>query len=386
MRTRLAAPLLLLAGLASSGCARVTMADDIDIDFDFAPLIGPSDDLHSPYVKGASVRVYARSTDSHEKMIGWTIESSDPTVFALVRLHPNAYATGECTQTGGGISCAGDGSDAYPGLAADFHAAGPGSAVLTVRDGSGAVLDARPVEVAVPDHAVLLAHGALLIGHPEQAPVDEPRILAGGTATFMVEWHAGATVLSGNGVLSVDAPVGLAATPETTSFLEDREWLALTPSTPGAATITVYADGTRVEQRTVTAVAASEVDHVTIAGEDEGHAHKGDWLVALAEAWDGAARSIFGIDYTWNVDGVQQFGAGDLYRYEYEPGLPRVLSASFAGMSASASIHAGAGFVDSTNNIGCSLGGGRRGAGATALFAAPALALLWRRRRPARGR
>src|SRR5258706_6257876 len=70
----------------SAGCYNVTFTDNVDVDFNFLPLIGASDALHSPYVRGAGMRLYARSGDSNRHMKAWTMESSDPSVFRLERV------------------------------------------------------------------------------------------------------------------------------------------------------------------------------------------------------------------------------------------------------------------------------------------------------------
>src|SRR5262249_33897017 len=148
----------------------------------------PSDAIHSPYVVGAGIQIFARSTDSKERMIGWTIESSDPTVFAC-KARPNGYATGACTGSASSASCSNGDPDTYPGLAVRCDAKKPGVSTLTVKDEHGNPLDSETIEVKAPDRLELLAHGPLIIGRPDREAIETlPRVLIGGTATFLVRY------------------------------------------------------------------------------------------------------------------------------------------------------------------------------------------------------
>ena len=52
--------------------------------------------------------------------------------------------------------------------------------------------------------------------------------------------------------------------------------------------------------KTLTAIA----DGVLLTQSEKGHGD-GDWLVTLAQAYDGNGARVFGVDYTWNVNGVR---------------------------------------------------------------------------------
>lgn len=74
-----------------------------------------------------------------------------------------------------------------------LNTAGPGRAILLVRDAHGNQVHSQEVLVRVPDRAMVLAHGLLLIGRSEdEASVAEGRVRIGGTATFLLRWFAGA--------------------------------------------------------------------------------------------------------------------------------------------------------------------------------------------------
>lgn len=324
--------------LLAAGCQpTVTVDDDVDVVWDFLELVGPSSSLHTPYVEGASMTFYVHSTDDHEKMSGWTVESSDPSIFTFDTP---------------------DRDNDHP-LFVTGHAVGDGTADLIVRDSGNSVVLRQPVESRLPDRAQLLSHALLIIGRTEeQSQVNDVRVLAGGTATFLVRYYLGARTLYGNGALGVDAPPGTVATTPRTYLFEDRDWLQVTPAMSGTSTLGLRVNGNHFSDVPLIAVDKSEVQSISIIGGDESHAQKGQWLVALGQAFDALQRRIYGVEFTWDVDGQEQTGldsnAGDLYRYKFDPTKPSMLAANYGGMAAVAMIHSGGGYVDSSNNVGCS--------------------------------
>jgi MYXO-CTERM domain-containing protein len=325
-------------GLVAMGCGpTVTVKDDVDIDWDFIELTGPSDEMHTPYVLGSSMNVYVESTDHNNKMNGWSVESSDPTVFSVQnpqydsdhRLFVNGYTTGE------------------------------GFADLTVRDSDHRAVAVHTVEVRLPDRAQIMAHGLLIIGQSETAAeVNEVRLLDGGTATFLVQYFKDNRTLYGNGALGVDAPADVVATTPRTYLFEARDWLQVTPSQVGTSSLSLKVNGNAFATVPLTVVDGSEVQTVHVAGADESHAQKGTWLVALGQALDSMSRQIYGVAFAWEVDGQSQTGwdgdTGDLYRYKFDPAQPKMLAAIYGGVSGVAKIHSSGGYVDSSNNLGCS--------------------------------
>lgn len=343
--------LLCLTALLAAGCNTVTLTDDIDLVLDFSPLTGPSDALHQPYVQGAQMTIYVHSSDSRTSMKDWTVTTDPPPpdnkVFKISNVGYDAHNNL--------LSFAGEATSA-------------GMTTVVIADGNGNVQLRHSIAVALPDRVELLAHGLLLIGHSEsEASVADLRIRAGGTATYLARYYQGAQQLYGNGALSAEAPAGVTPHVAHSFLLENRDWLQVSPSQTGNFMVSLSTGGTHVADAPVVAVPDDEAKRVQIMGVDEAKAHKGDWLVALAQAYDSdvlnTGRPIYGVDYAWTLDGLTQGNAfemtvGDLYRYEYDPKTPHMLSATFNSMSAHAMIH-GAGFVDSTNNIGCSTAPGR---------------------------
>jgi MYXO-CTERM domain-containing protein len=105
-------------------------------------------------------------------------------------------------------------------------------------------------------------------------------------------------------------------------------------------------------------VPESAIADVVVLTEPESGHKDGDWLAALAQAYDASGARIFGVDYQWNVNGATQHGDGDLYRYQFKAGQHAMVQAQRGAHADSAQIQSQGGFVDSTNHVGCAAGGG----------------------------
>jgi len=333
MRLRLICPLFVVG---ACGGPDITLTDDIDLTWDFS--ITPSkfgDTLHTPYVRGAPVTLSVYAKDDSQTFDNWRVESSDPSVFQITKTIANAT-----TFNANGV------------------AVGEGSAELTVFDDQGSVIGSADADVLQPDHIELDAHGYLIMGMDDQAPVDDLRVLDGGTATYVVNYFKGTTELHGNKVLTIDDVPGVMAEARQTFLFENREWLTVTANgAEGAVSMPLRSDGDPVGSMPMTIVPEIDIATVDMLTQSESGHKDGDWLVAYAQASDASARRIFGVDYSWNVGGVDQTADGDLYRYQYNAGDSQVVTATRDSHSAQGFIHSEGGFVDSTNNIGCSAGG-----------------------------
>ena len=328
---------LALALIGAACGPTYSMTDDIDLTWDFGLTPRRFDDnLHSPYVRGAALTVFAHSSDDKEDLQGWSIESSDPAVFRV----DAAVASG--------------GRD----LAVHGEAVGEGTAVLTLRDPHGHAVGHGVAEVRLPDAIELDAHGSLILGRDDEARVTEARVLAGGAATYLVRYFQGGRELHGNGVLSADVPAGMTAEPRTTFLFEDREWLTLHTTSVQTGSLQLLADGVAAATVPVVVVPESEIADVVVLTEPESGHKDGDWLAALAQAYDAGGTRIFGVDYQWNVDGAAQQGDGDLYRYQFKAGQHVMVQAQRGAHTDSAQIQSEGGFVSSTNHVGCAAGGG----------------------------
>src|ERR1044071_4450517 len=261
--------------VAVAGCgATYAMTDDVDLTWDFALTPRRFDDnLHSPYVRGAMMTVFAHSSDKGESLRGWSIDSSDAAVFA--------------------VSTAVDASSDHD-LAVSGRAVGEGTATLTLRDPHGNAVGRAFAEVMVPDAVELDSHGSLILGREDEAPVHEVRVLAGGEATYLVRYFRGGRELHGNGVLSAVPPAGTTAQARTTFLFENREWLSLQAAAVGNGTLQLQADGVAAAAVPVAVVAESAIADVVVLTEAERGHHDGDWLAALAQADDANGERIFG--------------------------------------------------------------------------------------------
>lgn len=347
--------------IALSACGPdIHLTDDIDLTWDFELTVKRFDgDLHTPYVKGAPVTLFVSGGDDDD-LTGWKIYSTDSSVFAI-----DGYTLDE---KGHSITATG-------------RALTEGIAGLVIEDHHGKSVGVDEAEVVAPDRVELDAHGYLIMDREPEALVDELRIVAGGEATYLVRYFRGNRMLHGNSVLSIDpTTTGLAARARTSFLFENREWISVqSTTTPGTQSISMRADGTPVGSIPVVTVPETDIADVALINQSERNHEDGDWLVLLAQSYDGVQRKIFGVDYAWEIDGVMQTEAGDLYRYYFEKGDYKTVTAERSGHAATTTIQSDHGFVDSTNRIGCNAGGG----GAGALSALGLLGLLGLRRRRA---
>ncbi len=326
-----------LIGLLSAGCQDMYLSDNIDIDFDFHPLRGASDSLHTPYVLGTEVTIYAHDAlDDDEE--SWRLECLDESV---LRVDEHLDGHIRCT------------------------AVGVGTAELRVYDESGEVVHTGEVEVRAPNRSQLYAHGPLIIGQeagdPRVGEGETIRVLEGGMASFLVRYFDGDQRLYGNGVLVAESAGQIELFEETTFLAENREWLQLRPNATGFFNVELYAGDLEVGSVRVEGVTASEVDHVELIGQSERGADTDDPLVILAQAYDEDGDPVYGVEYQWDVGGFEQSDTGDLYRYSFDSSYDVELAARFQGHEDQILIHSNGGYVDSTNDLGCNLAGGRPG-------------------------
>lgn len=334
----------MLLSLLLVACARdLIFSDHLDATKDLLPALGEAEELATPYVLGAEVRV---EVDRRFWAIadGWSLESDDPDVFTL-----------------GATAADGD-------LEGDGVAVGVGETDLVVRDERSKERGRTPIEVRAPDGATLEAHGPMLARVADDgAP---PRVLEGGTATWLLHWLDGETELHGNGVLDVGEVEGLDAAASTTVLGADREWVVLTGVTPGAVSLPVRANGelvTTVEVEVVPAadVASLELLRTNEAGEDGEERH----LVARGRTFDG--RPVDGLVSDWSADGAS-VGTGDAVDFAFRADEDLQVTATWNGLDATTMVHAETVSAVSSNAIGCAAVPGRAGLGVLLLAAAMA--------------
>jgi MYXO-CTERM domain-containing protein len=256
-----------------------------------------------------------------------------------------------------------------------------GVADLLLVDDTGDVVASVEVPVHFPTHAELHAAAPVFLGR-EDVPADtpRPRVLAGGEATFLVRYYDGDTRLYGNGALDVVAGERTEAWVAHSYLFEDRDWLKVRPDELGPDEVELLAGGRSFSTVEVEGVGPEAVSWVELHGDDESKAEAGDNLLVIAQAHADDAAPIYGVEYAWDIGGRDETGLGDMYRYEYDPDARATLVADFEGARAQADIRGVDGYVDSSNAVGCRVGGPPSTPGwALGLLALVAVATRWRR-------
>lgn len=342
--------------ISSTGCApeRIMFGDNIDLDFDWNPVANNQEMMHQPYVAGSTFRIGVYSRFADEDMTGWTVEVRDPEILWIGDVEVE-----ERVEPGEPES-----------LHIDAAALAAGETVLEVFDRYGKLVSATPVEVAVPDRAVLLPNGPLCVHDPSLiVDANDFQVLQDGLSTYLVEFYRGDERLYGNGTLDADSAADIEVDIRQSYLFEDRDWLQVTARSTGIREVTVYSGDVAVETVVFDALTADEVGHLVLHGEPELGAEELDSRTVLAQSYDFVGRPIYGVEYTWTLDGHDEAGYGDLYRYEYDPDDANTLAAYFGDLSDEIPIH-GHGYVDSSNNIGCRIDNSGTSAGTTAAIGA----------------
>ena len=347
---------LLAAAVLSTLAAcqpRIRLSDSVDQDFDLRPAHAYDDHLHPPYVAGSSFTIYVYDDENDHSLEGWTLRTNVPGIIDIYEQYIDRDDVEEHDKS----------KSESDVLVAKVTAIGTGPVVLEVYDESDHYVRGVEVEVMQPDRAELRAAGPLFI-HDEDRVSSEvdasPKVIADGTATFLVEWYAGDERLHGSGALSLysDSPDVVDLWARESVLDEDRDWLTITTASVLAdpaeiSLVDLSANGQLVQTVEFSVVGDAEVAEVGLIGRSESGADDGDWLVVLAQAFDGNGESIWGVAFDWDLDGVPEPGEGDLFRYKFEKHRWSSLAAEYAGMRAETDIQGVEGYVDSSNDISC---------------------------------
>jgi hypothetical protein len=325
--------------MALLGCAEspINFQDSIDLKIDFGFFQDEDGGLNDPYVRGAEF-FFGITHRRDRDMTGWRVVSQDEDRFPLrcegfdpERENINCIAT----------------------------AAAEGIVEVVVINDRDEPVGETTFEIALPDRVEMLPSGPLIIDRTDL--IDGSfQVLEGGTSTWLARYYIGDTRLHGNGTLSVEGSESFDAWTANTFMLENRDWLQGSALSVGEHTVAVSVDGAYIADMTLTAVSTDRIDRVELHGMNEDGAMLEDDLVVLAQAYDDTSSPIYGVEYQWALDGDEELGEGDLYRYEYDPAYQYSLSASVDGLGNEVTIH-GIGEVDSSNNVGCSSLGGTAG-------------------------
>jgi len=315
----------LFALVLGTGCGGVHLFDDIDLELDFE--LTPSDDLHLPYVVGTKVRISASDGRTSDDESRWTLASSNA---AVLSVDSQSHGSAQCT------------------------AQGAGTATIMVYDEDGDLIHESEIEVAKPNRVQLIPHGPLIIGRG--GAVDDIRMLQGGTATYLVRYLRNDERLYGNGVLTPKGGELASARNETTFLFENREWLQIDAVTEGTSTIGLSVGGLHLANVPLTVVGLEAVASLELLDDErQDEPEHGDLRTVLALGRDSQALPIYGIEVSWDLDGDGVAGTGDLFRYEYNADVTKVLGAEFGEQRDEIPIHALTGYTDSSNNLGCTL-------------------------------
>jgi hypothetical protein len=331
----------LVALFVGAGCNGPELHDDIDLELDFE--LTPSDELHLPYVAGATVTLSASDGDGEDDVNTlWTLATSNP---AVLRIDSQTEGRARCTALSAGVTS------------------------VAIIDEDGEVIHESDIEVANPDHVIAYPHGPLIVGYPDALPAPELDVLAGGTVTLLIEYYRGDQRLYGNGALSAVSSSSMTAAPAQTFLFENREWLKLTPSQEGDHTVDLSAAGAVVGSFTVHAHGpdvVTSIEQLHDVDVDFDDVEKGDLITVLGMARTATGAPVYGVEFSWDIDGDGVPGLGDLFRYEYEEKVISVLGAEFDGLRSESKVHGRSGQVGSSNHLGCALGAGQ-----------PSRAALW---------
>lgn len=326
----------------TTGCtSNVLFSDTVDLHLNFNPLQGPTDGLHLPYVAGADMGIWVQSRIGGKDVSGWRLVSMNDDVLQI---------TGEVR-----VETDSDNADA---VFVSAIATGHGLVELVAVDEAGRELGAATIDVRTPDQVQLLANGPLILDRPELMGWGENQAVVGGMSTWLARYFDGDTQLHGHGTLEVLGDPTMALYEETTFLFEDRDWLQVVPHEPGVRPIDLHVNGEFVQSVDFEVVTQEDVAGIEIHGMNESLATPGEQLVLLAQGVDSDAQPIYGLEFQWDLDGEGE-GLGDLYRYAFEPERESTATATLGEHVVSAAVH-GEGYVDSTNNLGCSTAPGSR--------------------------
>ena len=325
---------------------KIRLSDDIDTQFDLQPSSVYDDVLHGPYVAGASFEIYAYDITEDNALDDWTVRSLDPDVIVVesVEIKRDDLDPNDDRNVKTDI------------LVARVTTTGPGTGTLEIVNRYDNVVRDAQVSVMQPDRLELRAAGPLFLGGESGVPslVDSsPKVMAGGQATFLIQWFAGDQILRGPGALDLQSnqPIVDRLTTLTRHFDEQREWAQLAFDVPTdeteLASVDVLANGEFVQTLEFEVVRPEAVDSVELVEGGPG----GDLHAVLALALDAAGESIWGVGFEWDLDGLGDSSEGDLFRYWYDASASSVLGAEFGEARGEVPIAGDHGYVDSSNDI-----------------------------------
>ena len=315
------------------------------------------DELSTPYVLGTEFTVYVEDRGRDESMVGWTVRISNPAVLKLRDGEPRWL-------------------DSHT-LAIDVLAEGVGSADLLLMDANGEVKGSAAAEVRMPTRVKLFATAISALEDDDFAgETPRPQILAGGTASFLVQYLDGDLALQGSTPLKLAMEPTIVADVLESPLMDSRDVLQITVGDPGRDTIELWLGKQLLDTVDVEAVSPYQVAAIDLiqrkrSATDEGEA-EGEWLV-VGQAYDEWRNPIYGVGFDWEFPGRAFAQVGDLLFYEHDPDPTKQkrVVARAAGRETEVWLQAADAEVYTSNDaaFNCSVAGGTGAPWALALLA-----------------
>lgn len=332
-----------------------------------APRAEFGDELSTPYVLGSEFTVYVEDRQRGESMVGWTVRVTNPAILSLRDPEPRWV-------------------DANT-LALDVVAIGAGSTELLLIDASGDVKGSGAVEVRLPTRVKLFATAIAALEDPDfKGETPRPQVLAGGTASFAVQYLADDLLLQGSTKLKLVAEPTIVAEVVHSQAVDNRDILQITAGDPGRDVIELWLGESPLGVVEVEAVGPDRVAAIDLINHkgstrSDAEGEEGDWLV-VAQAYDEDREPIYGVGFDWSFPGrsFEQIGDILIYEFDADPSRRKDVVARAAGREATVSLPAFDAEVYTSNDeaFNCNVGGG---GGGGALWAVLLACMGVRRRR-----
>ncbi len=349
-----------------TGCPQpeLRFEDDLDLEYDlldfFIPDVEYGEGLHNPYLAGSEFAIYIWDDNDVTNFKGWEARSSDPTVVEILDVDRKRFDWDGVDEVYPDHPFYHDDDDDYV-MIVRVRAGAPGVAQVSAYDVTDDRVGTAEIEVAVPNQVELRPAGPVFLQRDDiVAQLDgDPMLIGGGTATFLVDWMRDGIPLAGNGTVSATSSSGLILElwGRETYYDERRDWLTISTEEVAAAeiaTVNVSVNGNLAESIDFTVVGDDAIEALQLQTREQAPVwvgFEGEWIPVLASALGLDGETIHGVAFDWDLDGVEEPGEGDLFRYRFDPSVTSVLGAAYAGMRVETTVHGDQGFVDTTNNV-----------------------------------
>ncbi len=354
----------------SSACTSEFMfTDSVDARGQTQARIKFGDALATPYAQGSEFTVYIEDKTRSSDMSGWVVQITDPSVLTVKS--DSVRWVDEHT------------------LALDVTAAAVGATELLLVDSATEVRGSAAAEVVVPTRAKLFAAAIAALDDPDfRGETPTPRLLAGGTAMFALEFLADDLVLHGGTPVRVETTPSLTAELVRAPWVDGRDGLRLSATQPGPAAIHLYLGEVLLQTFVVDVATPEQITAIDlIERKDAADEDSGAWLV-VAQASDAFGRPIYGVDFVWEGMGQVFAGTGDVLAYAHDADVERQpVRAWVGGVHATVAVQAVEAEVLALHDeaLLCQFDAHARNSWTTWLMLLGLGGLGWRRRRRAGG-